>query len=233
MKIPRWIVKCVPGFIREPMRPIAGYVFANVKYSKKFYEEDYHSKDYALQEQNLDSLMERFTEMGQKAKLHEALDEIQDIPVPAKWLEVGCQFGKSVFWLADRYPETKFYMFDFAETAISFINKHNPIPKRTVVWRGDVSEICNKDMRFDDFFDTVSMLDITEHLPKSIYFKAIDEVFRVLKPGGYLLLKQGNEILSEHINIRWEWQLVRDFEKAGFRLEQRLPHRHYLMHKLA
>jgi len=231
MSVRRWVVRCIPRFILEPMRPIAGYVFGNVKYSKKFYEEDYHSKDYILQEQSLDALMERFTKTGQKAKLFEALDEIQDLPAPSKWLEVGCQFGKSTFWLAQHYPETKFYMLDFAETAIDFINKNNPMRERTVVWQGDVSKICNKAMKFDDFFDIASMLDITEHLPKNIYFKAIDEVFRVLKPGGYLLLKQGNEVLPEHINIRWECQLVRDFKRRGFVLERKLPHRHYFMKK--
>ena len=202
--IRRLLFKLTPNFILDLIRPIAGYILDRVNYSRKFYEEDYHTKEYALQEQNLESLMKRFTDTGHKAKLLEALEQIKDLPTPKTWLEVGCQFGKSTFWIAEQYPPTVFYMFDFAQTAIDFVNKHNPIPERTVVWKGDASNIRYKANTFDNFFDIVSILDFTEHLPREIYHKTIAEAFRVLKPSGFLLLKQGNTIRPEHINIRWE-----------------------------
>jgi len=226
------LFELTPDFIIDPIRPVAGYVLRRVHYSRRFYEQDYHAHEYGLKEQTLEALMDRFVQTGHKARLIEALEQMKDLPAPKTWLEVGCQFGKTVFWVADRYPATVFYMFDFAQTAIDFINKHNPIPEQTVVWRGDASDICYEGQRFDGFFDLVSMLDFTEHIPPKIYRKTITEAFRVLKPGGHLLLKQGNTIRPEHINIRWEWQLIRDFEKAGFLLKRKLPHRHYLMTKM-
>ena len=230
MSFRRTLVRFTPNILLDFLRPLACRVIGRIHYSRCFYEEEYHTKDYALPQQNLLTLMARFEETGQKAKMDAALDEIGDL-TPANWLEIGCQFGKSTFWLAARYPETFFYMFDFAQTAVEFIHKNNPIPERTKVWQGDVSQICCNNQSLDSFFDMVSMLDFTEHLPKEIYRKSITEALRVLKPGGHLLLKQGNEILPEHINIRWEWQLVRDFTKEGFLLERKLPYRHYLLKK--
>lgn len=231
MKIPRSLVKYIPNFILDPVRPIAGRLLSNINYSKDFYEEDYHSKEYRLPEENLDAVIKRFVEAGQKQRLYEVLDKIQDVPVPKNWLEIGCAFGKTTFWLAKYYDNTKFFMFDFAQTAIDFINRNNPIPDRTVVWRANVTSIRKDNCTFDDFFEFASLLDITEHLPKDAYFRCVSEAYRVIRPGGFALLKQGNEILPEHINIRWEWQLIRDFKKAGFLLERRLPYRHYLMRK--
>ncbi|MCK4783895.1 MAG: class I SAM-dependent methyltransferase [Desulfobacteraceae bacterium] len=231
MNIPRWIVRCIPNFILDPIRPIAGRLLGGIHYSKDFYEKDYHTKEYKLPQKNLESVIKNFVQVGQKQRLYEVLDKIRDIPVPKNWLEIGCAFGKTTFWLAEYYDNTKFFMFDFAQTAIDFINTNNPIPERTVVWKGNVANICNDDCAFDDFFEFASLLDITEHLPKDIYFRCISEAYRVIRPGGGALLKQGNEILPEHINIRWEWQLIRDFKKAGFLLARRLPYRHYLLRK--
>lgn len=230
MSFRRFLVHITPNFILNFFRPLACHILGYIHYSKKFYEEDYHSKEYALPQQNLDTLMTRFEKTGQKEKLNAALDKIQDL-APGNWLEIGCQFGKSTFWIADRFPQTQFYMFDFAQTAVDFINKNNPIPERTKVWCGDACKICYEDQPLDSYFDIVSMLDFTEHLPKKIYRQSITEALRVLKPEGHLLLKQGNEVLPEHINIRWERQLIRDFTKKGFQLERKLPHRHYLLKK--
>jgi len=231
MKIPRWLVKHTPNFVLGPIRPIAGWLLSNIDYSRDYYEKDYHSHDYRLPEKDLDSVIKRFVDSGQKRKLYEALKQIRDIPEPKNWLEIGCQFGKSAFWLAEYYAAAKFFMFDFSETAIDFIKRNNTIPERSVVWRGDVIDIREGNNSFDEFFEFASILDLTEHLPKDVYFKCIKEANRVLKPGAFILLKQGNEILKEHINIRWEWQLVRDFKNAGFRLTRRLPNRHYLLKK--
>jgi SAM-dependent methyltransferase len=233
MKIPRWLVRCTPNFVLGPIRPIAGRFLGDIDYSRDYYENDYHVQDYQLPHKSLDYVMKRFVDAGQKQKLYAVLDQIEDISAPQNWLEAGCAFGKTGFWLAEYYAQVKLFMFDFAETAVDFINKNNPVPERTVVWRGDITEIRNGECGFDNFFDFASLLDVTEHLPRDIYFMCTHELYRVIRPGGFLLLKQGNEVLREHINIRWEWQLVRDFKKAGFCLDRRLPNRHYLMSKPA
>lgn len=72
---------------------------------------------------------------------------------------------------------------------------------------------------------------MTEHLPFKIYKKAIKEMFRVLKPGGQLIIMQGVSNIPEHINIRPKNEYLNDYRKNGFKLIKKLPYRHYLLTK--
>ncbi len=57
-------------------------------------------------------------------------------------------------------------------------------------------------------------------------------MFRVLKPGGFLILLQGDTTENpEHINVRPEAKLLQDFLAGGFKLAARLPERHYQLSK--
>lgn len=228
---PVWLRLLVPKWVRNFARPLFYRLQRKIEYSKEFYETEYHSGTYRLQERSYQEVMAEWEAMGWKKMLFEVFDRIESPLAPRTWLEPACHHGKTVFWLAERFPETRFFMFDFSQTAIEFCTKYNPIPERSVIWQGDLTRIEHNGMTFDDYFDMATLLDVTEHLPADIYRKTIQEVFRVLKPGAHLLLKQGHEILPEHINILPERVLVRDFENAGFHLIERLPERHYLMRK--
>jgi ubiquinone/menaquinone biosynthesis C-methylase UbiE len=221
----------VPKPVRNLLRPLFYRLQTKIEYSKEFYEEDYHRGSYRLPERNLADVMAEWEYMGWKKMLFRVLDSIDRPFQPVNWLEIACHHGKTAFWLAERFPTTKFYMFDFSSTAIEFCRRHNPIPNRSEIWVGDVSDIRSGIHPFGGFFEAATLLDVTEHLPVKLYRAAISEVYRVLCPGGLLLLKQGHEILPEHINILSERQLVRDFVDQGFHLVQNLPDRHYLMQK--
>jgi len=232
MNPPTWMRQLVPPPVRNYFRPLFYRLQTKIEYSRDFYENEYHKGGkYRLHERTLADLMQEWEAMGWKDKLYRCLDTVSVPLSPKRWLEPACHHGKTAFWAAERYPDTCFYMFDFSTPAVEFCKKFNPIPDRSVIWQGDLTDIRHGGESFDGLFDMITLLDVTEHLPTDIYRKTVAELFRVCMPGGWLLLKQGHEILPEHINILSEEQLVSDFVSAGFRLVQRLPDRTYLLTK--
>lgn len=233
MNPPLWMRLIVPKGVRNLLRPVFCRLQTKIIYSRDFYEDDYHRGAYRLHERNLDDVMAEWEGLGWKQMLMKVLDSVSVPLDPHRWLEVACHHGKTAFWLAERFPDTTFYMFDFSATAIDFCRRYNRIPERSEIWVGDVTKIQKGKMSFEGYFDAVTLLDVTEHLPPAVYRATISEVYRVTAPGGYLLLKQGHEVLPEHINVLSERKLVRDFCEHGFQLAQVLPDRHYLLRKPA
>ena len=231
MNPPVWLRLAVPKPVRNWLRPVFYRLQTKIVYSRSYYEQEYHRGIYRLPERVLSDIMAEWEQMGWKDMLFHVLDSIREPFQPATWLESACHHGKTAFWLAERFPHTRFYMFDFSATAVEFCQSHNPIPERSEIWLGDITDIRNEENRFEGFFEAATLLDVTEHLPQEIYKAAVREVYRVLRPGGWLLLKQGHEILPEHINVLSERRLVNDFCSQGFELVQSLPDRHYLMKK--
>lgn len=203
-----------------------------IPYSKKWYENEYHFKVLHLDKVSYKTIMNYYERTGYKRRLFDVLESI-NLPSDTnyKWLEVGCHFGKTVFWSAEKYSNMTFYMFDFSEVAVKWIEKNNPIPNKTIVWQGDIQDISYNNNKFDDFFDIITCIDVTEHLPLHIYKRALKEIYRVLKPSGRLIIMQGTSTLPEHINIRPEKLYLSDILNSGFKLIRKLPHNHYLFTK--
>jgi ubiquinone/menaquinone biosynthesis C-methylase UbiE len=63
-----------------------------------------------------------------------------------------------------------------------------------------------EDLKFrENIFDTVLMIEVLEHIPDDM--KALKEAYRVLKPGGKLIITAPNKLFP--------------FETHGFRIGQR------------
>jgi SAM-dependent methyltransferase len=79
----------------------------------------------------------------------------------------------------------------------------------------------------DGTFDLVTSFDVIYSLPDEVEQAAVAEMFRVLKPGGHLVLSaaalealRGNHsVLSREIRRYSKASLARVLERAGFRLE--------------
>jgi SAM-dependent methyltransferase len=199
-------------------------------YSREFYEEGYHQK---LGEQTASSL-EYWEAHGYRDRLMrvcDALDRHLTFGRHTRYLEIACMYGKTAFWLAERYPQLDVWAFDFSERFVQATLAVNPIGDRLTVWRGDVTDIRLDAQRFPAFFDFATCLDVTEHLPDAVYKQMLAELARVIRPAGHLLLMQGNTIAVEHIHVLPEDELVRDVERAGFDLVEALPERHYLFRR--
>ncbi len=199
-------------------------------YSRDFYEQGYHDKLAKVAGSDLSY----WEAQGYRARLMQvcdALDQHVTLPPSTRYLEVAGMYGKTAFWLAERYPQLRVWAFDFAQRFVDAMRDRNPIGARLTVWRGDATDIHLSGNRFDEFFDFVTCLDVTEHLPDDVYKKMLQELARVTRPGGHLLLMQGDTVAVEHIHVLPEEELVRDVKFAGFTLICTLPERHYLFRR--
>jgi cyclopropane fatty-acyl-phospholipid synthase-like methyltransferase len=206
----------------------------HIRYSQAWYEHVYHSADiYHLPERDYQQVMSQSAEAGEIDSLLESfakfsLPENEEI----NWLEIACHHGKTPFTLVKKYQNVHFYMFDFSNVAVDWCKKYNPLPDHFTIWQGDVRDINHNGNKFDAFFDVITCLDVTEHLPRKTYYQAIKEIDRVCRFGGLLILKQGNVPLREHINILEEEVLVKDFEKKGFSKIDELPNRCHVFKRI-
>lgn len=198
-------------------------------YGQDWYDEVYHP--LLTEGRDFETYLSEWSRHEYRARLEAVFPLIRFPEGPMAWLEVCCMQGKSAYWFLKNYPNARMYMFDFSRSAVEWVQEHFPREWDWEVWQGDIQEIGCGGRAFDDFFDVVTCLDVTEHLPAAVYKNAIHEMYRVLKPTGQLILMQGNTPLPEHINVLPEEQLVADFRSAGFKLVENLPHRHYLLTK--
>lgn len=223
MSLIRWILSRISDYL-IPIGKVE-----QIRFSKHWYEDHYYSNSDSI---NLTQCLGKREKDGYKNRFIEVIDQVK-IPKEKKlkWLEPACNKGKTVFWASELFSNAEFYMFDFNKVIIEWVKKFNPIPERTHIWLGDIQEIHFNNNYYSNFFDIITCIDVTEHLPRKIYLNGIKEMFRVLRIGGYLILMQGNALLPEHINVMPDKLLVLDFLMAGFHLIKNLPHRHYLLKK--
>lgn len=90
-------------------------------------------------------------------------------------LDAGCGTGSTIQFLSD-YGVT--YGVDVSSVATNFCRKRG----LKHIKKGDVSKLPYD----DNFFDIVSCMDVLEHIEHDE--KAVKEIFRILKPGGEMLL---------------------------------------------
>jgi SAM-dependent methyltransferase len=200
------------------------------QYGRDWYDSGYHVKMEDISGGEAATL-EFWEARGYRARLMKVCDQLDRhvaLPSPTQYLEVACMYGKTAFWVAERYPQLEVWTFDFSERFVAHCRARNPIGDRLHIWQGECTRIRHGENSLDAFFSFATCIDVTEHLPGEIYHGLLSELARVLKPGGHLLLMQGNTPQVEHIHILTEDQLVADVEEAGFRLLATLPERHHL-----
>ncbi len=104
------------------------------------------------------------------------------IPVPNSGcaLDLGCGNGKTVISLKEaRYHVTGV---DFSSVAVDYC-------RRTFDDSAfEVASICKLPFR-DNSFDYVTAVHVLEHLDNAQLADAVDEISRVLRPGGYVFVR--------------------------------------------
>lgn len=140
------------------------------------------------------------------------LKEILQYKDSGRLLDVGCALG---FFLkfAEKYFET--YGFDISPYAIKKAKKIATNSKLLV-------QDAQKRYPFNDnFFDAITCYDLIEHLPKPE--QCIKEIFRVLKPRGYLFLQtpadKSQKIMPDetHISLFSKSEIIFLLKTTGFR----------------
>jgi ubiquinone/menaquinone biosynthesis C-methylase UbiE len=178
--------------------------------------------------------LEFWETQGYHARLMRVCDALEQhvrFTAHTRYLEVACMYGKTAFWLAQRYPELDVWAFDFSRRFVDATRAASPIGDRLTLWQGDATDIYLGAERFDQFFHLVTCLDVTEHLPDHVYRRMLSELARVTRAGAHLLMMQGNTVHVEHIHILPESELVSDVVAAGFELVDTLPDRHHLFRR--
>ncbi len=100
-------------------------------------------------------------------------------------LEVGCGRGVGVEIIVDRFAAARVDAFDLDERMVKRASVRHRGRGRTVeFWVGSVTEIPAADSVYDAVFD----FGIIHHVPH--WRAALDEIARVLKPGGQLFFEE-------------------------------------------
>ncbi len=232
----QWIPRPIAAVLRPPWWRFRIWLEQRryqFEYSRDWYDLGYHDKMDAISGGTAGTL-DFWEARGYHARLMRVCDQLDHFvvfPARTRYLEVACMYGKTAFWLARRYPQLEVWTFDFSERFVAHCKAHNPIGDRLHIWQGDCTDIRDGEQSFDGFFDFATCIDVTEHLPEDVYQGLLRELARVVKPGGHLLLMQGNTPQVEHIHVIAEAQLVRDVEHVGFRRLTTLPERHHLFER--
>jgi 2-polyprenyl-3-methyl-5-hydroxy-6-metoxy-1,4-benzoquinol methylase len=115
------------------------------------------------------------------------LDEIgQYLPERGRVLDIGCGFGLFALYYAQIHPELRVHGFDLSEKRIAMAED----AARTLGLTNAHFRVQDAtQMRAEQRFDAVYMLDIVHHVPESTVEPLLREVRESLAPGGLLLIK--------------------------------------------
>jgi 2-polyprenyl-3-methyl-5-hydroxy-6-metoxy-1,4-benzoquinol methylase len=97
-----------------------------------------------------------------------------------KLADIGTGDGKIVRELNKLFPEKEIIGIDYSVRAIALAKALNPGLKFQVL------DINKSDIA--DEYDIITSIEVIEHIPKNELDEFINSLYRLLKPGGYLLL---------------------------------------------
>lgn len=131
-----------------------------------------------------------------------------------KWLDVGCGLGYLVKEAEEEGIDA--YGIEISEHALS-----------NAVIKGKIIQASITNIPFsNESFDVVSAIDVLEHIHPREVLKAVSEIYRVLKPGGLLIITTPNPCYIgdwiydlTHINVRplKYWSMI--LEKYCFKVK--------------
>ncbi len=131
---------------------------------------------------NSDNFLVRYVHINRLDNLAGIMPKVDGLRV----LDAGCGEGQLLKKMFQKNTKNKYYGIDLTQEALDQATKRCPEAKFI---NSDLSKISFE----DDFFDFIVCTETLEHVDE--YKKVIDELKRVLKPGGHLVLTFPNEIL--------------------------------------
>lgn len=104
------------------------------------------------------------------------------LPDAKSILDVGCNVGELLAAISEVYPEMTLSGCDVNRAALSAAKLAVPV--------ADIRESVAEELPFgDESFDCVTCIEVLEHVPPVHWSLALREMWRVLSPGGRLLLR--------------------------------------------
>lgn len=113
------------------------------------------------------------------------LEQLSQGQKPHAILDIGCGLGIITNFLKGSFPDAQLVGIDIDAEAIFHAKELYPACSFKV---GDVLQIPYS----DNSFDCVMLIQVLHHVPAPLWPQAIQEIFRILKPGGKLILLENN-----------------------------------------
>jgi len=114
------------------------------------------------------------------------ISHLNNLPSDSQVLEMGCGEGSIITWLAKRYPYLQFLGTDISPVAIELAKSKSQGISNVIFLVDDIENSNLKDASIS-FIISQSVL---EHLIN--YKKALEECYRILSPGGRILIRVSN-----------------------------------------
>ncbi|MCC6008574.1 MAG: class I SAM-dependent methyltransferase [Rhodobacteraceae bacterium] len=179
-----------------------------------YYTFDYHRQDGGIWRDDAGAaiylLGARIVHVGRNSdfQLHDQfVDEIALEGEPQTILDLGCGFGKTTFSLKRRWPGAEVQGLDLAEPCLRLGRKMASARGLDIVWRqADMERLPNA----DDSVDLVVITMVLHELPASAIANTLAECFRVLRPGGRLVMLE-NRLIGDPFRdtlLKWYSQLI-------------------------
>ena len=103
-------------------------------------------------------------------------------PAGRSLLDLGCNVGELLGAVASRFPQFKLAGVDVNQSAIETARRNVP--------NADLHQCDGPALPFaDESFDQVTCIEVIEHIPAAQRRATIEEVWRVMKPGGRFIVR--------------------------------------------
>ena len=139
--------------------------------------------------------------------IRSAVDSLIELNQPHQILDFGCGCGRILRYFHKFSDQSDFYGTDIDEEAITWC-KQNLAQIGGFVHNQELPPLPFA----DQFFDFIYSISVFTHLPEDMQFAWLEELQRVVKPGGYLLLTIHGEDLFKTSSKETNQQ----FREKGF-----------------
>jgi len=180
-------------------------------YSPESYSEK--SEDWIKNITSEQTLLDKYADPWHQGYINRWKNWFANIEINGRILDIGFQNGNTLYQFSQKYPNIKIDALDFNPGLLNAIPFYKKLmPNLDDIWIGE----CQSINKPDKYYDYISALDFFEHLPENIYFKTIQECYRLLKNGGHIFVYVGKSGATAHINERPDEQVIKDMQYYGF-----------------
>ncbi len=134
------------------------------------------------------------------------------LPGAGALLDIGCNTGAFLRYARERFPQIQAYGVDLNFLALRQIPRHEIASCQSVSYQLPFA---------DEVFSCVTCIQVFEHIPPGERRATLEEIWRVLKPGGRFVLSTphaGITAWADPNNLRFRWpRLYRALIRTGLR----------------
>ena len=151
--------------------------------------------------------------------------DVHGLRSPGLVLDAGCGTGGTLEWLRRQFPGSRPVGIDLAPEALRYVKAHGTFPMSQ-------ASVVRLPFR-SSTFDLVLSFDVLQHVPESTgdVGKALREAARVLRPGGFLIVRAAarrwgdpTDVVSEDGCHRYRLaELAEEIRAAGFTVRHATP----------